>query len=216
MLDLDELVRRWRANALRRRVGRDEIGVRLLERDELVVELVVLGVRDLRIVEDVVAVEVVVEDLAQLGGAFVDVFALEDAIQLLGVVDDCVGVLRFEPLARMDPAPRDGDGEHAAAFAALTSNGASPRTPSLRLRAEPLEREQQWLRVGLVALGLVAADDRLEQCSSGIWLNASVTVLRRFAVTMPSRRPSSFRRTSRSSIAQAADEPAWSGSLCAR
>ena len=75
MVDLDELVRRRRADALRRRVGRDETGIGLLERDELVVELVVLGVGDLRIVEDVVAVEVVVEDLAQLGGAFVDVFA---------------------------------------------------------------------------------------------------------------------------------------------
>ena len=41
----------------------------LLERLQLVEEAVVLGVRDLGVVEDVVAVEVVVEELAQLRGA---------------------------------------------------------------------------------------------------------------------------------------------------
>ena len=69
VLDLLELVRRRRADALRGRVRGDELGVRVLQSCELVVERVVLRVGDLRVVEDVIAVEVVVEDLAQLGGA---------------------------------------------------------------------------------------------------------------------------------------------------
>ena len=57
---------RGRADALRRRVGRDELGVRLLERLQLVEERVVGGVLDLRVVEDVVAVVVVPDEAAEL------------------------------------------------------------------------------------------------------------------------------------------------------
>ncbi len=37
---------------------------------------------------------------------------LEEAKELLGVVDDRVGELGLELLAVVDPAPGDGDGEH--------------------------------------------------------------------------------------------------------
>ena len=53
---------------LRQGVGRDQLRILRLEGLELVVEPVVLGVRDLRVVEDVVAVEVVLELLAELFG----------------------------------------------------------------------------------------------------------------------------------------------------
>ena len=67
--DLLELRDRLAADALRRRVGRDELGVLGLDRAQLVEQRVVLVVADLGVVEDVVAVAVVVELLAQLGGA---------------------------------------------------------------------------------------------------------------------------------------------------
>ena len=46
--------------------GRPKLGVLLLELDQLAQQIVVLGIRDLRIVEDVVAVVVVLELPAQL------------------------------------------------------------------------------------------------------------------------------------------------------
>ena len=67
-----EPVGRGRADPVGRRVRREQLGVGLLERDQLVVETVVLGVRDRRVVEDVVLVEVAVEQPAQLGGTSFD------------------------------------------------------------------------------------------------------------------------------------------------
>ena len=55
------------ADALRRRVGRDQLGVLGLERLQLAEQRVVDVVADLRVVEDVVAVVVVRDLLAQLG-----------------------------------------------------------------------------------------------------------------------------------------------------
>jgi hypothetical protein len=62
-----ELVERLRADALRRRVGRAQLGVLGLEVAQLVEQRVVVGVRDLGVVEDVVAVVVVLERPPQLG-----------------------------------------------------------------------------------------------------------------------------------------------------
>ena len=56
-----------------RRIRCDELGMRLLEREQLVVEPVELGVGDLRLVEDVVAVEVMVDLPAQLVEALLHV-----------------------------------------------------------------------------------------------------------------------------------------------
>ena len=67
MPHLRERVERRAADALRRRVGRDQLRMLLLERLELAVERVVLGVVDLRPVEDVVEIRVPVDDLAQSG-----------------------------------------------------------------------------------------------------------------------------------------------------
>ena len=69
MADVREVVDGGAADALRRRVGRDELGVRLLDREELADERVVLGVGDLGPVEDVVEVLVPAELVAQPGGA---------------------------------------------------------------------------------------------------------------------------------------------------
>jgi hypothetical protein len=61
-----EALRRCRPDPLRRRVGCDQVRVLLLERAQLVEEPVVLGVRDLWVVEHVIAVVVVVDVAAQL------------------------------------------------------------------------------------------------------------------------------------------------------
>ena len=53
-------------DALRRRVRRDQLGERVLEPAELEDELVVLGVADLGVVQDVIAVGVVVDEFAEL------------------------------------------------------------------------------------------------------------------------------------------------------
>src|SRR6185437_8309166 len=66
---LRELVGGGRADALGRRVGRDELGVGGLELDELVEGAVVGGVVDRRVVEHVILVEPAVEQRPQLGGA---------------------------------------------------------------------------------------------------------------------------------------------------
>ena len=71
MADLDEIAHRLAAGALRRRIGRDQLGMLRLDRPQLVDQRVVLIIADLRIVEHVVAVAVVVELLAQLRRALV-------------------------------------------------------------------------------------------------------------------------------------------------
>ena len=67
--DLLELADRLAADPLRRRVGREQLRVLALDRAQLVQQRVVGVVADLGVVEDVVAVAVVGELLAQLGGA---------------------------------------------------------------------------------------------------------------------------------------------------
>ena len=69
MADLAELLERLAPHSLRGGVRRAQLGVLFLERDQLTQQIVVLGIRDLRIVEDVVAVVVVLEDPPELGGA---------------------------------------------------------------------------------------------------------------------------------------------------
>ena len=66
--DLRQLADRLAADALGRRVGRQQVGVLGLQRAQLVEQRVVFVVADLGVVEDVVAVVVVLELLAQLGG----------------------------------------------------------------------------------------------------------------------------------------------------
>ena len=61
-----ELLGRRRAHSLSRRVRRDELGMLELERSELVEEAVELRVGDLGVVEDVVAVAVVLDKAAKL------------------------------------------------------------------------------------------------------------------------------------------------------
>jgi hypothetical protein len=67
--DLLEALGRLAADALGGRVGREQLGVRGLDALELVHQRVVLGVGDLRRVEDVVEVLVVAEFGAQFFGA---------------------------------------------------------------------------------------------------------------------------------------------------
>ena len=89
---------------------------------------------------------------------------LEDAKELLRRVDDRVGLLRFEPRAVVDPAPGHGDGEHPRRLRRADVERRVADVGGLGgVRSEPLGAEQERLRVGLVPLGLVPADDRLEE-----------------------------------------------------
>jgi hypothetical protein len=64
MLDFDEAFARFAADALRWGIGREEIGMLGFERLEAAHAFVVLGVGDLRAIEYVVKVLVVMEFLA--------------------------------------------------------------------------------------------------------------------------------------------------------
>ena len=68
VLDLAEAVRRRGADALRRGVRGDELGMLVFDRLQLVVERVVGGIGELGIVEDVVPVEVVLDEPPELPG----------------------------------------------------------------------------------------------------------------------------------------------------
>ena len=66
MDDLLQLADGRRADTLRRRVGRDEVGMLFFERLQLAHQPVVFRVGNFRIVEDVIAVVVVLDLLTQL------------------------------------------------------------------------------------------------------------------------------------------------------
>ena len=91
MARLLELVGERRADALRRRVGRDERRVGGLERLQLVVEDVVRRVLHDRLVVDVVGDRRLVQQLAQLARA-----RSEELKQILRGVGDRVGLLSLE------------------------------------------------------------------------------------------------------------------------
>src|SRR5436190_3147315 len=89
---------------------------------------------------------------------------LEDAKELLGRVDDRVGLPGVEPSPVVDPAPRHCDGEHARRLRRADVERRVADVGGLGgVRSESLGAEQERLRVGLVSLGLVPADDRLEE-----------------------------------------------------
>src|SRR5581483_3230768 len=92
------------------------------------------------------------------------VAVLEEAKELLGPIDDCVRPLGFEALALVNPAPRDGDREHPGG---LGGADVERRVADVgrrgRIGSEPLGAEEERLRVRLVPLRLVAADDRVEE-----------------------------------------------------
>ncbi len=73
---LGELFAGLAAHPLRRRIGRDQLRMRGFQRDQLVHQLVELGVADLRIVEHVIAVFVVADLVAQRVDLLLHVFAV--------------------------------------------------------------------------------------------------------------------------------------------
>src|SRR5256886_11106181 len=79
------------------------------------------------------------------------VVVLEDAKELLGTVDDRVGLLRLESCAVVDPAPGHGNGEHPCRLGGKHVEG---RVADVRgrggVRSEPFGAEQQRLRIRLV------------------------------------------------------------------
>src|SRR5919204_1216462 len=91
---------------------------------------------------------------------------LEMLKQLLRRLDDSVRSFRLEERRVVDTAPCDGDRVQPAR---LGSANVERRVADVRrvvgTGAEPLEREQQRLGIRLVALGLVAADDDVEEMS---------------------------------------------------
>src|SRR2546421_7855390 len=86
------------------------------------------------------------------------VVVLEDAKELLGTVDDRVGLLRFESRAVVDPAPRHGNGEHPGRLGGTDVEG---RVADVGGRgggpSEPVGAGPQRARVRLLPLRLVAA-----------------------------------------------------------
>ena len=66
---LGEVFRKLAANALRRRVGGDQVRKLFLELLEFCIESIVLAVGNLRLGLDIIQVVVVVDELTQLGGA---------------------------------------------------------------------------------------------------------------------------------------------------
>jgi Glycosyl hydrolases family 38 N-terminal domain/Alpha mannosidase middle domain/Glycosyl hydrolases family 38 C-terminal beta sandwich domain len=92
------------------------------------------------------------------------VAVLEDAKEFLGGLDDRIGPFLVETCAVVDPAPRHGDREHPRSLRRAHVEGrvADVGRPG-GICSEPLGAEEERLRVGLVAFGLVAADDRLEE-----------------------------------------------------
>src|SRR3954471_9143282 len=92
------------------------------------------------------------------------VVVLEDAKELLGRVDDRVGLFSLESRSVVDPAPRHRDGEHARRLRCADVEGRVADVGGAGGGgSEPLCPEEQRRRVGLAPRGLVAADDRLEQ-----------------------------------------------------
>ena len=141
--------------------------MRLLERLQLVEEDVERAVRELRVVEDVVAVVVVLDEPAQLldprggvrGGAW----------SSSAVWTSASGSSREQPLVRVDAAPADGDRERRpppSRRGCRTASRRRRRRPPAS-RVEPPQRLEQRIRVGLVALGVLGADRRRPSSRAG-------------------------------------------------
>src|SRR5262245_24308173 len=90
--------------------------------------------------------------------------ASEDAKQLLRGIDDRVRILRLEPVARVNAAPRDGDGAHPCPLRCAHVERRVPDVRTVRrVRPQPSRAEKERLRIRLVPLRLVPADDRVEE-----------------------------------------------------
>src|SRR2546430_8530011 len=84
--------------------------------------------------------------------------------QLLRAVDDRVRLLSLQSPSIVDAPPRDGDRMHSGGLRGTdVEGGVADICDVAGLRIHPARCQQQGLRIGLVPLGLVAADDRLEQ-----------------------------------------------------
>ena len=134
----------------------------LLQLLQLVEEPVVLRVRDLGVVEHVVAVVVMVQDLPQLRGA--RGLGLRGRQGAPPASRRPVRLLRLEPLARVNAAPRDRDRMHSCG---LGGTDVERRVADVRrvvpVGAQELERVCERRRIGLVPLGVVRADDDVEE-----------------------------------------------------
>src|SRR6476659_5424694 len=88
----------------------------------------------------------------------------EDAKELLGGVDDRVGLRGLELRTVMDPPPRDGHRVHPCR---LRREGVERRIAAVcglrRIGPEALGSEEERLGIRLVPLGLVPSDDYVEQ-----------------------------------------------------
>src|SRR4051812_25089677 len=88
----------------------------------------------------------------------------ESVVELIGAVDDCSRCFGLQLLAVVDAPPGDGDGVHVGR---LGGPDVERRVADVcavhRIDAHALGSDEQRLGIGLVALRLVAADDRLEE-----------------------------------------------------
>src|SRR5207248_11492973 len=88
------------------------------------------------------------------------VVVLEDAKELLGTVDDRVGLLRLELRAVVDPAPRHGNSEHPCRLGGTDVEGRVADVGGRGgVRSEPFGAGQQRPGVRLVPPGCGTCDD---------------------------------------------------------
>src|SRR5262245_42245101 len=89
---------------------------------------------------------------------------LEDTEQLLGCTYERVRLLGEEALVGVDPAPADRHGEDAGRLrGADVERRVADVHGLLRGSTEPLQRQQDRLRVGLVRARVLEPDDDVER-----------------------------------------------------
>ena len=175
-------VRRRRADALRRRVGRDERRVLLLERFQLVVGAVVGRVVDGRVVEHVVLVQPAVElrDGARRRG-----LQSELGKELLGRVDDDVGVAQCG--AVVDPPPGRRRPRRGRRLSRPACRRASRRRTRRWSAVASSRSSASWSGAGFGLCRSVSSPPTTvsKKCAIGSRAKARSTVARRLAVTRP-------------------------------
>ena len=179
------------AHALRRGVARDELGMLVLERLQLVEERVVRRIRELRVVEDVVAVVVVLDQATELGGALCGSGRPRRHRGAPRASGRTRRLLVEQALVGMDAAPGDRDGERPRGLRCAYVERRVAHVGRLRrASAEPIERCEDRLGVRLVPLRVFVAVDHVEVLGQvGEPIESEPDGAMAFRVTIPRLRP---------------------------
>ena len=202
-----------------RRVGESSVassGLLLLERLQLVEEAVVLGVRDLRVVEHVVAVVVVVELLPELRGRACAASQRAARSSSADATTASGSSASSRSRGWMPPQVTAIECMPAALGGADVERRVADVDRLVPAGVEQFERVLERRGIRLVPVGVVGADDDVEELLQRQVREGEPTVSRRFAVTTPRRRPSAFSVVSTSVIPAHSASSACSGSLCSR